>query len=155
MRGPLQPPLHMLRSCGSGARWRAAATEPSRVPARPRGLLKDSTVCFAVSFVLNSCRNKPHQRCQSLSSAFRFKAKFPAPTSLSSSRNPNSPSGVTVGHNLFVPRSLAAHQMPPSLKLLSHGVRIRGISTKPFFALDIPSPTHTHSGAGRGALRDK
>lgn len=73
---------------------RAGRRESWKSEARPPySLLKESIVCFPTSFVLNSCRNKPHQRCQRLSSAFRFKAKFLAATSLSSSRNPNAPSG--------------------------------------------------------------
>lgn len=89
------------------------------------GLLRESTVCLPDSFVLNSCRNKLHQRCHGLLCAFRFKAKFLAARSLSSSRNPNSPSRVTQGHDLFVANFLAEIKHPPtsspSLSLIQLG----------------------------------
>lgn len=80
------------------------------VPTQPWDPLNESNVCSPASFILNSCRNIPHQRCQSLSSAFTFKAKFLAAMPLSSSRNLNSPFRVMQGHDLFLPSFLEANQ---------------------------------------------
>lgn len=80
-----------LRCCIQ-CRAQSQRDKPAEIPAW-RGASLRKAVCLPASFVLNSCRNKPHQRCHSLSSAFRFKAKFQAATSLSSSRNPNCPLG--------------------------------------------------------------
>lgn len=118
------------------------------------GLLRKSTVCLPDSFVLNSCRNKLYQRCHSLLCAFRFKAKFLAARSLSSSRNPNSPSRVTQGHDVFVANFLAEIKHPPtsspSLSLIQLGSAASQLS--PSSLLDTPSPIHTHSGAEKGAF---
>lgn len=95
-----QPPSNLLRCCGSRTELRSGATKPVSSH-QLWGPPKESTVCFPASFVLNSCRNKPHQRCHSLSSAFRFKAKFLVARSSSSSKNPNSPFRVMQGHDLL------------------------------------------------------
>ena len=95
-----QLPSNLLRCCGSKTGLRSGATKPVSSN-RLWGPPKESTVCFPASFVLNSCRNKPHQRCHSLSSAFKFKAKFLVATSSSSSKNPSSPFRGTQGHDLL------------------------------------------------------
>lgn len=78
------------------------------------------------SFVLHFCRSKPHQRCQGLSTAFRFKAKFPAVRSLSSNRNPNSPPRVTPGQALRSKPSCYKAKCPSRQVTLSHrGDRLR------------------------------
>lgn len=93
---------------GMKGAWRCWGSGPARALEQRVGLASSTAAgppggkccLLPASFVLNSCRNKPHQRCQSLSPAFRFKAKFPAVRSLSSSRNPNSPPRVTPGQAL-------------------------------------------------------
>ena len=137
-----QPPSNLLRCCGSRTGLRSGATRPVSSH-QLWGPPKESTVCFPASFVLNSCRNKPHQRCHNLSSAFRFKAKFLVATSSSSSKNPNSPFGVTQGHNLLDANQPA---FQPQVSFLSSR-----ISMNPSLPLDI-SPPHIHSGVGKETL---
>ena len=103
------------RRCGGspgGPGLGSGAEKPGEAPAQPQGLLKESAFCFPASFVLNSCRNKPDRRCQSLSPAFRFKAKFPAVRSLSSSRNPNSPPRGHTGSRLSFHAFLLKSKLP-------------------------------------------
>lgn len=144
----------MLRCCRSSAEERAGGIKLREFQHGQWGLLRESAACLPDSFVLNSCRNKLHQRCHSLLCAFRFKAKFLAARSLSSSRNPNSPSRVTQGHDLFVANVLAEIKHPPtsspSFSLIQLGSAAFQLS--PSLLLDTPSPTHTHSGAEKGAF---
>lgn len=86
-------PANILRHQGCSSGLRAGMLKSVRFHSWPRSLLKENIVYLPASFVLNSCRNKPHQRCQGLAKTFRFKAKFLTATSLSSSGNPNAPLG--------------------------------------------------------------
>lgn len=108
------------RFCGSpaGGAGEQRAEPGSITAAGPPG---GKRCLLPASFVLNSCRNKPHQRCQSLSPAFRFKAKFPAVRSLSSTRNPNSPPGVTPGQALHSKPSCYKANWPSPQVVLSWG----------------------------------
>lgn len=86
-------PADILRHQGCSSGLRAGMLKSVRFQTWPGSLLKGNIVYLPASFVLNSCRNKPHQRCQGLAKAFRFKAKFLTATPLSSSGNPNAPLG--------------------------------------------------------------
>lgn len=114
------------RSAGGGPGHEAAGW-PSAAAGRSLGktLFACGRLCFKFS------REETAPEIRSLSSSFRFKAEFLAAASLPSSGTPHSPSEATRGHDLSAPslrRRLAAELR------------------------DVASPTHTHSGAGEGAL---